>query len=71
MIEVGRTGNLLVTRDPVAALLECHRVLRAQGWLLVTTPNFARFDNIVKLWRGQNPSDQYSGYGPYGRHNRE
>lgn len=60
-----------LTRDPVAALLECRRVLRRGGWLLVTTPNFARHENLAKLWKGQNPSDQYSGYGPYGRHNRE
>jgi glycosyltransferase involved in cell wall biosynthesis len=51
--------------------VECHRVLEPGGWLLVTTPNFARYENIAKLWLGQNPGDQYSGHGPYGRHNRE
>ena len=60
-----------LVRDPVVALAEIHRVLRPGGWLLVTTPNFARYENIVKLWLARNPSDQYSGYGAYGRHNRE
>ncbi len=57
--------------DPVAALLECRRVLRPDGWLLVTTPNLARYENVAKLWLGQNPSAAYSSHGPYGRHNRE
>jgi glycosyltransferase involved in cell wall biosynthesis len=58
-------------QDPVAALLECHRVLKRDGWLLVTTPNFARYENLAKLWHGLNPSAPYSSHGPYGRHNRE
>lgn len=57
--------------DPVGVLLECHRVLKTSGWLLVTTPNLARYENVAKLWLGQNPSAPYSLHGPYGRHNRE
>jgi SAM-dependent methyltransferase len=57
--------------DPAAALLECRRVLKPNGWLLVTTPNLARYENVAKLWLGQNPSAAYSSHGPYGRHNRE
>ena len=57
--------------DPASALLECRRVLKPDGWLLVTTPNLARYENLTKLWLGQNPSAAYSSHGPYGRHNRE
>jgi hypothetical protein len=31
----------------------------------------ARLENIARLLRGHNIYDPYSGYGPYGRHNRE
>jgi SAM-dependent methyltransferase len=58
-------------RDPTVVLAGIHRVLKPGGWLLLTTPNVARRHNVMHLVRGKNMYDPYSGYGPYGRHNRE
>ncbi len=57
--------------DPVFALNQVHRVLRHDGVLILTTPNVARLENVARLIGGENLYDPYSGYGPYGRHNRE
>jgi SAM-dependent methyltransferase len=57
--------------DPLAAFTEIHRVLKSDGTLIVTTPNVARLENVARLIAGENIYDPYSGYGPYGRHNRE
>lgn len=58
-------------QDPLAVLLEIKRVLRAGGALVLTTPNVNRIENVAKMIAGGNIYDPYSGYGPYGRHNRE
>jgi 2-polyprenyl-3-methyl-5-hydroxy-6-metoxy-1,4-benzoquinol methylase len=58
--------------DPIHMLAEIHRVLRKDsGVLLLTTPNAVRLVNLVHMLRGENVYEQFSGYGAYGRHNRE
>jgi SAM-dependent methyltransferase len=59
------------TEDPLYALLNISRVLKPGGSLILTTPNVARLENVARLLAGENIYDPYSGYGPYGRHNRE
>lgn len=57
--------------DPCKVLREIKRVLKPNGTLILTTPNVARLENVTRLISGMNIYDPYSGYGPYGRHNRE
>lgn len=57
--------------DPIRVLREIKRVLKPAGKLILTTPNVARLENVCRLIAGENIYDPYSGYGPYGRHNRE
>ena len=57
--------------DPVAVIKEIKRVLKPNGALILTTPNVSRLENVAKMIAGVNIYDPYSGYGPYGRHNRE
>lgn len=57
--------------DPCKVLREIRRILRPGGTLILTTPNVARLENVARMVAGENIYDPYSGYGPYGRHNRE
>jgi SAM-dependent methyltransferase len=57
--------------DPVACLRECNRILKQHGHLILSTPNVSRLENVARMLAGVNIYDPYSGYGPYGRHNRE
>lgn len=57
--------------NPSHMLYEAHRVLRPGGYLLITTPNVAQWENVFSLLRGRNIYDRYHGNGIYGRHNRE
>ena len=58
--------------DPVNALAEIHRVLEKPGGILIlSTPNPARTENLVKMLSGENVYEPLSGYGVHGRHNRE
>lgn len=57
--------------NPVDMIAEIRRVLSDDGVLVITTPNVARLVNCLRLTSGENIYDPYSGFGPYGRHNRE
>jgi SAM-dependent methyltransferase len=60
-----------LTHDPMKALLSIKQKLRSGGILIFSTPNVARLENVSRMLAGVNIYDPYSGYGPYGRHNRE
>jgi len=58
--------------DPTRMLVEIHRVLtKPDGAVLVTTPNATRLENLLRMTSGRNVYEKLSGYGVYGRHNRE
>jgi SAM-dependent methyltransferase len=57
--------------DPVGSLEHIHAVLEPGGLLLLTTPNPSRAYNVQRVLTQTSIYDPISGYGPYGRHNRE
>lgn len=57
--------------NPSHTLFEAHRVLRPQAYLVVTTPNVMRAENLKAMLEGRYVNDVYHGNGIYGRHNRE
>lgn len=61
-----------LTTDPIMMLAGIHRVLKPDGWLILTTPNVASLTNIVALLHGRNVYSPYElAWGPTWRHNRE
>jgi SAM-dependent methyltransferase len=57
--------------NPSHMLFESHRVLRPGGYIVITTPNVVRAENLRAITEGRNINDTYHGNGIYGRHNRE
>lgn len=57
--------------DPVRMLAQCHRVLRPDGLMVITTPNVLRLDNVVRLLQGTNILDKYVRQSASARHPRE
>ena len=60
-----------LTHDPMQALANIKQKLKPGGTIVLSTPNVARLENVSRMMAGVNIYDPYSGYGPYGRHNRE
>ena len=60
-----------MVESPVRALLNINKMLKVQGYLVMSTPNVNRLENVARMIAGANIYDPYSGYGQYGRHNRE
>jgi len=57
--------------DPSHLLGEMHRVLKPGGYAFFSTPNVLNLEYVRRLLGGRNVFGSYSGYGVYGRHNRE
>ena len=60
-----------LTYSPSQMLAETHRVLTQGGKLLITVPNAINIKRTVQLLVNETIEHRYSGYGVYGRHNRE
>lgn len=57
--------------SPNHMLTEAHRVLKPGGTLLLSTPNSLCLNKTILMLRNIPIAFKYSGYGVYGRHNRE
>lgn len=57
--------------SPSHMLGESHRVLASDGLMLITVPNFINLKRTVNMLRNVPTEFPYSGYGIYGRHQRE
>lgn len=59
--------------DPMAALSEANRVLKSNGWLLLTTPNGASLSSLLRMLDCENPSmaPAFNPESIYYRHHRE
>ncbi len=57
--------------SPSHMLSESHRVLSPGGLLFITVPNFINIKRTVNMLRNHPTEFPYSGYGIYGRHQRE
>jgi SAM-dependent methyltransferase len=57
--------------NPVAVLKEIKRILKPKWHINLNYTNVSRLENVARMIAGVNIYDPYSGYGPYGRHNRE
>lgn len=60
-----------LTYSPTHLIAEAHRILKPGGTLLLTTPNGLNMNKTLRLLRNKPIGYKYSGYGLYGRHNRE
>ena len=60
-----------LTYSPTHMLTETHRVLRPGGKLVLSTPNSINMKQTVALLCNRSMEFPYSGYGIYGRHQRE
>lgn len=46
--------------DPALAICKCAWFTKPGGWILVTTPNIAKFGNILRLMAGKNIVESFS-----------
>jgi len=60
-----------LTYSPTHMLAEAHRVLKPGGLLFLSTPNAVDMRKTASLLLNRSAGFRYSGYGMYGRHNRE
>ena len=48
-----------LTGNPVFTLSEIHRVLKPGGAVVISTPNVARIENVIRVCFGNNVYDPY------------